>query len=211
MRLGAYACEIEAGTLAHSIYKTDRISERHRHRYEFNNEYKKQFTDAGMKRFGSGWIWLVKTKDNKTEAAIRNNDKEQAATIQIKYPMISILFDTTKMATNTVALSGIMQSVEQWSGSGTIGSGQWVDWSATFVSTVIADAKKDDKKPAGTLGAITYPLVPFGWEQSPQAKQYLIRNATVWTNERDGIMRETDVLVKLKISEKTSPLPMLLL
>lgn len=48
MRLGAYACEIEAGTLAHSIYKTDRISERHRHRYEFNNEYKKQFTDAGM-------------------------------------------------------------------------------------------------------------------------------------------------------------------
>ncbi|MBP7274065.1 MAG: amidohydrolase family protein [Saprospiraceae bacterium] len=138
---------------------------------------------------------VVKTKDNKTEAAIRNNDKEQAATIQIKYPMISILFDTTKMATNTVALSGIMQSVEQWSGSGTIGSGQWVDWSATFVSTVIADAKKDDKKPAGTLGAITYPLVPFGWEQSPQAKQYLIRNATVWTNERDGIMRETDVLL----------------
>ena len=48
MRLGAYACEIEAGTLAHSIYKADRISERHRHRYEFNNEYKKQFTDAGM-------------------------------------------------------------------------------------------------------------------------------------------------------------------
>jgi len=48
MRLGAYACEIEEGTLAYSIYKTKRVSERHRHRYEFNNEYKKQFIDAGM-------------------------------------------------------------------------------------------------------------------------------------------------------------------
>jgi CTP synthase len=48
MRLGAYACEVEEGTLAYSVYKTKRISERHRHRYEFNNEYKKQFMDAGM-------------------------------------------------------------------------------------------------------------------------------------------------------------------
>lgn len=48
MRLGAYACEVEEGTLASRIYKSKRISERHRHRYEFNNEYKKQFEDAGM-------------------------------------------------------------------------------------------------------------------------------------------------------------------
>jgi len=48
MRLGAYACEIEEGTLASNIYKTTKISERHRHRYEFNNEYIKQFKDAGM-------------------------------------------------------------------------------------------------------------------------------------------------------------------
>lgn len=48
MRLGAYACEIEEGTLAYKIYKSKNISERHRHRYEFNNEYKKEFTEAGM-------------------------------------------------------------------------------------------------------------------------------------------------------------------
>lgn len=48
MRLGAYACEVEEGTLASKIYKTTKISERHRHRYEFNNEYIKQFKDAGM-------------------------------------------------------------------------------------------------------------------------------------------------------------------
>jgi len=48
MRLGAYPCRIEEGTLAFSIYKKAEISERHRHRYEFNNEYSKQFTASGM-------------------------------------------------------------------------------------------------------------------------------------------------------------------
>jgi CTP synthase len=48
MRLGAYACELEDGTLARQIYNTEKIFERHRHRYEFNNEYKKQFMEAGM-------------------------------------------------------------------------------------------------------------------------------------------------------------------
>lgn len=48
MRLGAYPCAIEEGTLAKTIYGKSMISERHRHRYEFNNEYLQQFEDAGM-------------------------------------------------------------------------------------------------------------------------------------------------------------------
>jgi CTP synthase len=48
MRLGSYPCKIEEGTLAHKIYGITDINERHRHRYEFNNEYTKKFIDAGM-------------------------------------------------------------------------------------------------------------------------------------------------------------------
>ncbi len=48
MRLGSYPCEIKAGTLAHSIYGKDSISERHRHRWEFNNAYLDRFEQAGM-------------------------------------------------------------------------------------------------------------------------------------------------------------------
>jgi CTP synthase len=48
MRLGAYPCAIEDGTLAKTIYGRPLISERHRHRYEFNNEYLQQFEEAGM-------------------------------------------------------------------------------------------------------------------------------------------------------------------
>ena len=52
MRLGAYACRLEEGSLAHRIYGTELISERHRHRYEFNNDYLADIEAAGMKASG---------------------------------------------------------------------------------------------------------------------------------------------------------------
>ncbi len=52
MRLGAYDCELTKGSDVRKAYKTAKISERHRHRYEFNNEYKEQFEQAGMKMTG---------------------------------------------------------------------------------------------------------------------------------------------------------------
>jgi CTP synthase len=48
MRLGSYPCEIKEGTLAYSIYGKASISERHRHRWEFNNQYLDNFEKAGM-------------------------------------------------------------------------------------------------------------------------------------------------------------------
>jgi len=52
MRLGAYPCEIKEETLAHRIYNNLHISERHRHRYEFNNKYLDAFEKAGMTASG---------------------------------------------------------------------------------------------------------------------------------------------------------------
>jgi len=48
MRLGAYPCALEKGTLAHASYNTPEISERHRHRYEFNNSYRELLTGKGL-------------------------------------------------------------------------------------------------------------------------------------------------------------------
>jgi CTP synthase len=48
MRLGAYACDLKKGSLAHQIYGRTSISERHRHRYEFNNDYLEVLTKAGL-------------------------------------------------------------------------------------------------------------------------------------------------------------------
>jgi CTP synthase len=48
MRLGAYRCALMPGTLAAEVYAASEVSERHRHRYEFNNAYRKRLEEAGM-------------------------------------------------------------------------------------------------------------------------------------------------------------------
>ena len=48
MRLGAYPCVLKRGSLAHRLYGSDKISERHRHRYEVNNEMREQLAAAGL-------------------------------------------------------------------------------------------------------------------------------------------------------------------
>ncbi|MDF1667578.1 MAG: CTP synthase, partial [Planctomycetota bacterium] len=48
MRLGAYPCDLLPGSKARDAYESDRVSERHRHRYEFNNKYRDQFEEKGL-------------------------------------------------------------------------------------------------------------------------------------------------------------------
>jgi CTP synthase len=68
MRLGSYPCEILPGSLAEMVYGTDKITERHRHRWEFNNKYLKQYEDAGMIASGlnpeSKLVEIVELKDH---------------------------------------------------------------------------------------------------------------------------------------------------
>ena len=52
MRLGAYKCVLDENSLVYNAYKVKEIEERHRHRYEFNNTYRKEFEQAGMKCVG---------------------------------------------------------------------------------------------------------------------------------------------------------------
>ncbi|TKJ40479.1 CTP synthetase [candidate division LCP-89 bacterium B3_LCP] len=52
MRLGAYPCELEAGSIAEKIYGKSRISERHRHRYEVNNDYRQTLSEHGLRFSG---------------------------------------------------------------------------------------------------------------------------------------------------------------
>lgn len=48
MRLGAYPCHLKKGTIAQTLYNANDVSERHRHRFEFNNDYRKQLEKKGM-------------------------------------------------------------------------------------------------------------------------------------------------------------------
>ena len=68
MRLGAWDCTLLEGSLAHSVYKKKTISERHRHRYEFNENYKTQIESNGMIATGvnpdTGLVEIVEIEDH---------------------------------------------------------------------------------------------------------------------------------------------------
>jgi len=68
MRLGAWDCAIEEGSLAYQIYGSTLISERHRHRYEFNDNYKEQIEAAGLKATGvnpeTGLVEVIELPDH---------------------------------------------------------------------------------------------------------------------------------------------------
>ncbi|MBF0229041.1 MAG: CTP synthase [Desulfamplus sp.] len=68
MRLGAYPCRLASDTIAMSAYREENISERHRHRYEFNNEYKEKFEKAGLVISGTSpdgqLVEIVELKDH---------------------------------------------------------------------------------------------------------------------------------------------------
>lgn len=69
MRLGAYECQLKEGTNCAKAYKSQQISERHRHRYEFNNAYLEQFEAAGLKATGfnpeTGLVEVVEIENHK--------------------------------------------------------------------------------------------------------------------------------------------------
>jgi imidazolonepropionase-like amidohydrolase len=95
-------------------------------------------------------------------------------------------------------LSGIVND-EGWNGLGQDSAGRSFTWTATFdqPSTQRADSMRP-RRPMGQLGKVTYPFTAFGWTEDQQPKQetILIKNATVWTNEKEGVLQNADVLIK---------------
>ncbi|MFC4233013.1 amidohydrolase family protein [Parasediminibacterium paludis] len=93
-------------------------------------------------------------------------------------------------------LSGIANG-DVWSGTGEDTAGNRVTWTASFVkANVSVDSTRKRPTPPLRLGKVTFPFDGYGNEELPKQETMLIKNATVWTNEKDGKLENTDVLVK---------------
>ena len=108
--------------------------------------------------------------------------------------MVAINFNETKKAKKGFRLSGVANG-NSWSGTGSDSSGNLVYWTAMYNSDIASKSDSVKKKPAPTVGKLSYPNMSFGWEEMPKAETVLLKNATVWTNEKEGILKNTDVLV----------------
>lgn len=83
-----------------------------------------------------------------------------------------------------------------WNGRGSDALGNAFTWTATFDKKMEPKADSVKSKQPLALGKVTYPFLSNGWEEMPKAENYLIKNATVWTSEKDGKLENTDVWIK---------------
>jgi CTP synthase len=90
MRLGSYPCVVKEDTLAYTIYQKREINERHRHRWEFNNKYLKQFESAGMIASGinpqSGLVEIFELTDHPFFIGVQYHP-ELKSTVENPHPL----------------------------------------------------------------------------------------------------------------------------
>ncbi|MEX2595854.1 MAG: CTP synthase [Salibacteraceae bacterium] len=106
MRLGAYTCTIKEGSLAHKIYGRTEISERHRHRYEFNNEFLDRFEKAGMMATGrnpsSGLVEIVEIPEHPFFIGVQFHP-EYKSTVANPHPLFVHLIKASVQEKVTIA------------------------------------------------------------------------------------------------------------
>ncbi len=98
--------------------------------------------------------------------------------------------------TNFTRLTGFVENIRKFSGKAVLFNGNEVFWSATKTAPFIKEIDTSAATKPNKIVPITYPNVAFGNLKKPVAQTLLFKNATVWTNEKEGILEETDVLVK---------------
>ncbi|GGZ59309.1 CTP synthase [Mesonia mobilis] len=90
MRLGAWGCELAEGSLIHKTYGKTSISERHRHRYEYNNKYKEQLEEAGMLSSGinqqTGLVEVVELPEHPWFIGVQYHP-EYKSTVKTPHPL----------------------------------------------------------------------------------------------------------------------------
>ena len=94
----------------------------------------------------------------------------------------------------SIRLSGVNNG-DVWQGTGVDTLGNPLTWTATLTKANESPDSTKKKMPL-KLGKVTYPFGAYGWDSVPHQENLLIKNATVWTNEKEGILPNTDVLVK---------------
>ncbi|WP_439881857.1 amidohydrolase family protein [Pontibacter sp. MBLB2868] len=111
--------------------------------------------------------------------------------------LVTLSFAKDKKSKENIRLSGWLQD-KNLQGEGQLPDASMVKWTATFSEAMSQKAKTDSTKVAKVpqIGNMIYPFRAFGQTELPKQETVLIKNATVWTNEKDGKLENTDVLLK---------------
>jgi imidazolonepropionase-like amidohydrolase len=133
----------------------------------------------------------------KAEIAEKGKTDFQKVNLQLQGNRISLAFHFEE---ELYRLSGSVSDKQSriWSGKSTY-NGEWYEWGAIRKGDIEkSDSSKNkaDSSQTNTLAQVNYPNMAFGWDSLPnKAEPIVFRNATVWTNEKEGVVKNYDVLI----------------
>lgn len=137
------------------------------------------------------------------EASVKRSGTDSArtrGTITRNGDRVSIYFDYKKTPEGIIRLSGYIASASPVTlkGDAIFPDGSLSKWTATFTGAAPGSksSSQDAPKPNASVGPVIYPFTAFGNTEIPKAETVLLKNGTVWTNEKDGILKNTDVLLE---------------
>jgi imidazolonepropionase-like amidohydrolase len=111
---------------------------------------------------------------------------------------VSINFNLKKNPKGDIRLSGYITSANPVTlkGESALADGTTGKFTATYKEAAKETPKKEEPKATLAMGPIIYPFSAFGSAEIPKQETVLIKNGTVWTNEKDGILQNADVLLE---------------
>ena len=113
--------------------------------------------------------------------------------------MINLYFDLKNKPAGSIRLSGYISSVSPitLTGNAVLPDGTATNWTATYTGPPVSTPDRIAAvKPNLTVGPVMYPFAAYGNTELPTTENVLFKNATVWTNEKDGILKNTDVRIE---------------
>lgn len=137
--------------------------------------------------------WAVELKDGGAATFVAQDTLTGKYTYDGKLVKLSFTEGRGPRATETV-MSGVA-SGDVWNGAGRDGAGNKFTWTATLEKAAVAKADTARPRQPLQLGKVTFPFLAYGSEELAKQETILIKNATVWTSEKDGKLEGTDVLV----------------
>jgi imidazolonepropionase-like amidohydrolase len=140
----------------------------------------------------------IDRKRSKLTAKLLDDTTKIAAKITFKEGWLTLFYPPDKENKKQfVRLSSRVTNEQKIEGNGVLTNGDAVTWKAVKKKDGNEyDSAADKKEVIPEFIPISYPNKAYGWYSKPEAKEMLIKNATVWTNEEEGILKNTDVLVK---------------
>ncbi len=145
------------------------------------------YSPAGNKNF------TLDVKNNTTATIIGKDTVTGRFSFDGK--QVKLNFPDAKGSRNNIRLSGIAND-KVWSGVGDDVNGTRFTWTATYSKETETKTDSSRTSAAPKMGKLTYPFNGYGFETAPKQETIIIKNATVWTNEKEGILQNTDVLIK---------------